>query len=435
MINNQKSFFTVITYSSQGLGHLRVSYALESSAPVGISPILYSPDNELATALHRISSSNTFTRKLLLMSQNGVLEDLFTTLYKRYTKLGISKFEKKIDDLFTLSTVKLERLVFITTHFGLAHQLSVIKEKMKDHSCRIVLIVVVTDDSPQKVWYIPNADMTVVPSVSTKEGLERIAINKAVEHNIVVNPYPLHPNLTHMLNKKDYLKRVQMSQKDSKDIKILIPISGAAVGLRYTSQLVSALSESSDMYNFKIVSRRDHRTAKFLDTAGKRDSVTIISSMSDIEVVTEYDTLFLNTTFLYEITKPSEQAFKALAHPTQAGGVVLLLTEPVGRQEHDNLDFLMRNKLIPDEQTQKGLWKKAMEGKPPSKTMLKEATTWRGLRLPKNPRDASRFINWAHRNNIIHTMVLNKGIDTAMPNGTDEFWEKMKRFYIENDII
>jgi hypothetical protein len=44
----------------------------------------------------------------------------------------------------------------------------------------------------------------------------------------------------------------------------------------------------------------------------------------------------------FEITKPSEQCFKALLPVSSAGGVTLLLSDPVGRQEYDNLAFLKR---------------------------------------------------------------------------------------------
>lgn len=436
--NKQKNHFTVITYTDQGLGHLRVSSALESSAPVGVSPILYSPDEEFATILHRISSSNVVMRRILLAIQFGWLERPYTWIYKQYLRLGIKGFEKKIDDLFTLSTVRLDKLVFVTTHFGLAHQLAIIKKSVFcNKKCKFVLIVVVTDDSPQRPWYVSEADMTVVPSDTTKKRLLEIAGKTEAEFRIEVNPYPISPLLSKRLNSKEFTNRINMTQNISEVIKVSLPISGAAVGTDFDLQLIKELNNSKYSFEFNIVGRDRSYVHNFIKNADLIENVNIFTSKEDLEIVEYYDRQFLDTNFLFEITKPSEQSFKALLNPKTVGGVLLLLKRPVGRQELDNINFLIRHFMIPDDAMQQMLFKKAQEGKPPSKTMLKNAKNWRGVRLPKSAKESSRFIQWGLRNGIFTQMVKGGNKPSSLDshahelgaNGADKFWKLIDEYY------
>jgi hypothetical protein len=53
----------------------------------------------------------------------------------------------------------------VCTHFGLAHKLAAIKEKLqKEKQVRMVLVVFVSDDTFQHIWYIDGADLLVVGS-------------------------------------------------------------------------------------------------------------------------------------------------------------------------------------------------------------------------------------------------------------------------------
>ena len=118
------------------------------------------------------------------------------------------------------------------------------------------------------------------------------------------------------------------------------------------------------------------------------------------------------------MTKPSEQAFKALISPNQVGGVILLFTNPVGRQEYDNLNFLKRHLLIPSDEDQKTLWRM-----PKTNDILKKAITWRGLRLPKNPEKSVNFLIWCIKNKIFEQM--GKYTNKIQSDGVKRFWEEV----------
>ena len=79
----------------------------------------------------------------------------------------------------------------------------------------------------------------------------------------------------------------------------------------------------------------------------------------DREVVDHYDVLLEKKIISLEVTKPSEQAFKGLLGTQSRGGVILLFSQPVGSQEYDNLDFLVRHSLVPSKETNLRLWRMA----------------------------------------------------------------------------
>ena len=133
--------------------------------------------------------------------------------------------------------------------------------------------------------------------------------------------------------------------------------------------------------------------------------------------------MFLNSILSLEITKPSEQCIKTLFHPKQRGGVILLLTEPVGKQEYDNLDYLRRNKLIPSDSEHQRLYMYAEEkvefSDPVRKALQKRAEKWRGLRLPDEEKLAVTFINWCLQNGLFAAMLE---CEKENARGVEKFW-------------
>ena len=107
---------------------------------------------------------------------------------------------------------------------------------------------------------------------------------------------------------------------------------------------------------------------------------------------------------------------------------ILLFTEPVGRQEYDNLDFLKRHKLIPNNQDQNTLLQMKINPE-----ILKKASSWRGIRLIRNPIEAANFIYWCLESGIFSRMMRYKPALTKdsfnpnelSPNGVKTFWEKV----------
>jgi len=140
-------------------------------------------------------------------------------------------------------------------------------------------------------------------------------------------------------------------------INVNIPISGAAVGMGYFRIIISELHKLSQRFKFEVIARKSTHTKYFLNFLRKYDFIALNIFNKDREVVDFYERIYDEKIFGFEITKPSEQAFKALTNPKQRGGSILLFSDPVGRQEFDNLHFLQTHHLIPSDEEQTMLWK------------------------------------------------------------------------------
>ncbi len=339
----------ILAYASTGLGHLRVTNALFEAATKGVYPHLLRTHDQTASTLHRLTSLHPFTRSILEWSQNGLPEEVFTRSYRLFLRLSHTGIEHEILTLIEQEFNVVKTVVIVATHFGLAHQIAGAKEALsRKLGVKIVLVVVVTDDSPQKVWYVEGADLITVPSFETKRALELYGKRGGLRSvPFAVLPYPLSPRLTESLSlKQARVRREQHDPKSNDRIQVCVPISGAAVNLDYMDELMSSLYRKNPRFYFYIVSRESMYTHPFLVKLGRRHYVSLITSNHDREIVKYYNDLLCSTTIAFEITKPSEQSFKALISRDRVGGVTLLLAEPVGRQEYDNMSFLKRNGLM-----------------------------------------------------------------------------------------
>lgn len=329
--------------------------------------------------------------------QYGLAERIFTALYTRVLRLKAKDLLPQIKAL--LNQTGATRVIFICTHFGLAHQIGELKAKLAWlTSVNPKLVVVVTDDSPQKAWRVSEADLTIVPSKLTQVKLFAPA-SKAVH-------YPLSLKLGRMLDSKEFEYRLMQVQTQSKTkIKVCLPVSGAAVGLNFYYKLACSLSELDNRFCFYVVSRNSKHTKPFLENMKNQPYANIYSYKFDRDVVLGYVNVILENTIAFEVTKPSEQAFKALYSPKQAGGVILLLTNPVGRQEYDNLWYLSRNNFIPNEEDQERLWRMSSDQLSITNELLKRARNWRGVRLLSDPNKSARFIAWCLKQGIFSEML------------------------------
>jgi hypothetical protein len=86
----------------------------------------------------------------------------------------------------------------------------------------------------------------------------------------------------------------------------------------------------------------------------------------------------------------------------------MLLTNPVGRQEHDNVNFLVRHSLIPDFAEQEILNRYLLEGTATNdeKNQIHyRASHWRALKLPDTPESAAKYIKRAKEEGILYSML------------------------------
>jgi hypothetical protein len=421
----------VFTYASAGLGHLRCTDALKDGLPKGVSSSIWFPKDESMRFIHRLTSVDPAMRAIMEYVQHGLPQTIFTHFYRNYLRSRGKDIRENL-----LQRIKKERpkkLVIVTTHFGFAHQVAAIKNNLeKITGCRIILIVQVTDDSPQYIWYVPGADLTFVTSEYVKKGLTeygtRVNLPKI---RIEINPYPLNPSLSIPLNNQEMMEKIaEADAKSKKTIHVLVPISGAAVGTHYIRELMEKMHEKSERYFFHVVSKIAPYTKKFLGELKNKKYIKVYASENDKEVVDLYDEVLKKNVVLLEISKPSEQAFKAVLGPEFRGGVLMLFNQAVGRQEYENLDYLVRRNLIPDGGENDKLWLTALEGKIYSE---KTSHLKAGIRLPIEATLAAGFIQWCLEKGIFIKMMLADKNEDNYPNelngnGVERFWERTAEF-------
>ena len=384
---------------------------------------------------YRLATAHPVTRAITEFIQRGWPQDIFTYVYREWLRRHTQVLYGQIVTILDQRVEQPKTLLMVATHVGLAHQMAAIKQQLaQDRKIRVVLAVVVTDDSPQYTWAVGGADMIFVPSSRTKTGLERYHHSQNLEPSkYIVAPYPVSPGLIRKVSEAGQQSRLTQAEVDSPaKIQVVIPVSGAAVQLDYFSHLVTWLTHDSQRWLFYIVAKESNYTRSFLSQMGRRGrQVALVTSADDRTVVELYEDLYKKEPVLLEVTKPSEQAFKALVSPPGAvGGVILLFSEPVGRQEYDNIAFLRRHNLIPDQDVQKSLWEGHV-----TEEAKKELHGWRGLRLPMGGKASAEFISWCLAVGIFKQMLQFQGYqkhEELADNGVEVIWEQIAEYMVES---
>jgi hypothetical protein len=427
----------ILTYAPAGLGHLRITDALYDGLPKSVNPVVMGSQDKSIQTIHRITSIHPIARGIFEWLQSGPLARQANRLYRYQLRMNTSvvydEISRVIDERFEAP----KKIFVVSTHFGLAHKLAAIKEKLeKEKQVKIILVVLVTDDTFQHIWYVDGADLLVVPSKLMKRKYAAYGHILGKSVRIEVNPYPINPQRMKKLGTVRMAeKKNQLNPRSKEPIQVSIPVSGAAVGTLYFSHLMSALHKKSRRFHFHIVSKDAPFTKTFLYQWRNKNWVDLYVGKKDRETVDLYDTLLDTQVISLEVTKPSEQAFKALLPTEMRGGVILLFSDPVGQQEFDNLNFLERHALIPSPEAQKQLWEMAEHGGAMDTELRNriyhEARFWRGVRLPWRSQKSADFIWWLHQEGVLGRMlsanvaerVLDEKSRVLGPNGVSEFWD------------
>lgn len=417
----------VFAYAPAGLGHLRVTDALYHGLPLECDPLLL-PDTAVSVkTLHRLTSINRYAKRFFEWSQQGMPETIITRMYRFMLHQDARFMQKRLLELLKQRIQLPHTLVIVATHYGIAHQVSVIKKEVERlGNVRVLLVVQVTDDSPQKLWYVPHADLLCVPSEYTYTSLQSYGrLEQLDKSRIVILPYPVSPRLIKPRSKDDMdvVKR-QSDPLSQMLIHTVIPISGAAVGIPYLKKLMHKLHSLEPRMRFHIIVKRSVFTLSAIRSWKRKGYMYVHESRSDREIIDVYERVYEQEKIILEITKPSEQSFKALIPPNRQGGSILLLAPPVGRQEYDNLRFLQRNGLIPSDRENKQLCDVLnLEQKKPVPLPVSQ---WRGFCLPENPVLAAKWISRALTFRIFQSMISgkeHKRSDEVNPAGVEEFWK------------
>ena len=435
---DKKNILVVFTYSNTGFGHLRVSDALCHSIPEDINYLYFQADSRIINFLHKFTSIHPVARSIFEWSQNGIQEDIFTYFYRFLLRKSSHKLINEFVSVIKHVKTPVKKIIVIATHFSIAHQLTFIKDKLeKNLKCKLYIFVQVTDDSPQHIWYVPKTDVIFVPSKLTKDILTKYGkkanLNKSV---IKVIPYPVSRKLLKKLSQAEFQERIdQYKHIKNKEVNILIPMSGAAVGMKYFEKFALKMLKNNN-FRINFIMKDSNSSKGYIEKLKKIKGVFINSNKINTKVVENYESEIQNKIYGFEITKPSEQAFKSLILPNQIGGMILLFTKAIGRQEYDNLFFLKRHSLIPLDEMQKYLWSLAKKNisLPSTKRhkLFKLAKNWRGIRLPNSAKDSVNFLMWCINNRIfVHMGKYKKPnpkknkTDEISSDGVKEFWRSV----------
>ena len=118
--------------------------------------------------------------------------------------------------------------------------------------------------------------------------------------------------------------------------------------MEFFLHLMARFHKKSSRFVFHVVCRRAPFTAYFLHRIKHRTYVKPYVSDDYKTVVEMYRRVYLENIISAEVTKPSEQTFKALLRANSLGGSFLLFAQPVGRQEYDNIGFLQWHNFLSD---------------------------------------------------------------------------------------
>lgn len=437
-ILTDRSLVIIFAYAPAGLGHLRVTKALYDGLPKEVTPILLGTQDKSITIIHRLMSTHTILKNAMEWIQNGPLEGSFTDIYKSFLR---KKSEKLESQLLTILDERIDvpsKILIVATHFGLAHAIASIKDEIANkRHVAIKLVVVVTDDSPQKIWYVPQSDLTFVPSSYTKNELIQYGEDSGLSPlSFVVCPYPISPHLSKLLPEDlQHLRMKELNPSENCSLEIAIPISGVAVGTGVIKTLIDEIKNKINNAVFHVIAKTSPFTGGFLEDLMDREYVTIYTALHDRQIVNTYEEVYKNNVISLEITKPSEQAFKALLCSTDVGGSVLLFLNPVGRQEYDNLNFLKKHRLIPTDSDHEMLYEKAGKNEKldsiQKKELEKKSRLWRGIRLPEHPLEAANLIRYLYNNKILFYMAdvtnpcsyYHTSKNEMGSNGVERFWQ------------
>ncbi len=429
------SLLIIFTYAPAGLGHLRVTDALHRALPQKVKPLILGAHDTRITWIHRVTSINPNLRKIMEWIQQGTPQKIFTIWYRNWLRTKNKFLYQQLSLLIDQHLEKPDQVTVISTHFGLAHQLAEVKQQLeKDKQIKINLVVQVTDDTPQHIWFVPGADLIIVPSRETKEALNNYRQSQGFKPvKLKVLAYPVSPNLMQDFSSIEFqFKRQQLDPQTNAKINFAIPISGAAVGLNYFKVLVNSLDEIDNSYQFFIISRFSAHTKNFLIDMANKTTTQIFPAKEDHKVVNYYERVYEEDVISLEITKPSEQAFKVLLDPVQRGGAVMLFAKPVGRQEYDNLNFMRRHRLIPSEAIQQELFSLATQNKSIPSDLFELARHWRGVLVPECPIKTAHYVDWLYRNKVFLKMLQYrpvKEVDIKEVNdqGAFLFWKQVSQ--------
>ena len=418
----------IFTSSPTGLGHIRVMNALIGGLPPGADYKIVGIKDVNAAKIHALGSRIKIFEKLTEFVQyTPLFESIVTKIYRVFFSSRTKRLTEELAKIRQDNPEK-NNWIVVSTHFALAYPVVAIKKTFKKRfGINIYNILTVTDDSPQRVWAVEGSNIIFTPSGTTENKI-RSFLPKNTQTSIETVSFPVSPRLAQKLPEDELtLIENQLDPAIKIPLHLSIPVSGAAVQLDFLETLIKELTRGQ--FVCTVIGQTTPFTTTFFEHLKRIPRVQVSTGETASATVKLYESAFYQKSRpAVEVTKPSEQTFKAILKPSERGGVIMLLTDPVGRQEHDNFHFLLRHLLVPDESEQELLERYFLKGVATieEKNRLHyKASHWRALKLPENPKVAAIFIRRAKEEGILHSMLayVPETRRDLTSNGVAQIWE------------
>ncbi len=437
------SLLIIFTHASAGVKHLRLTdalYSYHSHSSQDTYPAIFGTHNLKVNFWQWIKNFNLFIRQIFEWLQRSFLRDIATLYYQKWLRCRTQRIYHQLSILFDQHLEQPKKVVLVSTHYGLSHQLAAVKNRLeREKNIRIYLVVQVPDASFHPIWLVPKADLILVPDNETKHKLAVYRAQKKIRPiNIDVCPYPFHQDFLTNLSRDEFrLRRKQLNPKYEAKLNIALPISGGIVDFQYFVNLFEYLEQQPLKFQLSLAARFNRAARDFIFNFINKNYVQIYPSRTDHQLVNDYLRLYLSEIIGLEISQPNEQAFKVLLDPVQRGGSIMLFSQPIGQRERDNLSFIRRWNFIPTEVEQEQLWNLAQQQQPIAQDLLTKARSWRGLQLPTDPQQAAQFIVWFYLQQGFLQMLrylpdLEQNKREINDQGAAIFWQKLQNLVGED---
>src|SRR5258708_3703009 len=159
----------VFTVAPTGLGHIRVMHALQDGLPLNTTfEVIGIQEAGVNNALHSLGSRVPLLTDITEFYQtNHFAEWVVSALYTAYLKSHAKEAMVAFADIVKRNPDR-KRWIVISTHFALAFSIAASKKEIAEKfGVEVLLCVIVTDDSPQRVWVVKDADLIFAPSTLT----------------------------------------------------------------------------------------------------------------------------------------------------------------------------------------------------------------------------------------------------------------------------
>lgn len=430
----------LIVYLDQfaGLGHLRIrneniAGAQEMGCPDNMMSEVVVHDL-IAGRAHGPGSNNKFAKSATeFMQRHPKFQEPYQSIYRRIILRSDQEKVRRALRKEIISKNK-KRITVILSHPDLATVMDASKAKLeRELGVEIFLVLIIPDHLPERAqtpYYILGADLIITPDT----GSARVAMRETDRwwlktHFLVpwakmnlpiveVVPHSVHPFLREELTESEFnARKAQVTPDAGIPLRSIISMGGSAPLKEYVLKL-TALSKNCEHH---VLVKDNNGTAYFIQQLGSQ-GIDVEKYPDNETILTAYPELNSKLNPAVTIVKPGELINHVQFDVKQRGGTILLIAPPIGDQEYQNIEWARDNYLIPRAHEQRQLEHLILRSGSRDKIaeMVSKAKHWRGLALPKDSTNASKFISETRRLGILAAMMDYRDLRAKPFSETDD---------------